>query len=147
MAGAFREWVRANDAQRVGNMGSSYFLSPRPTWRPLSNKQQTIDNTLKRLVGLSDSIGHNSGHPTWYVYKLSIFGLQFHITIWKIFLIHPLKWITRIEKRQKLYSLCKDLSLPITFFLPSQPFAVCLSKYAFNKEIYHSNCLRVNIYV
>ena len=30
MAGGCREWVRANDVQRVGNMGSSYFLSPGP---------------------------------------------------------------------------------------------------------------------
>ena len=39
MAGGCREWVRGNDAQRVGNIRSSYFLSPRPMWRPLSNKQ------------------------------------------------------------------------------------------------------------
>ena len=42
MAGGCREWVRADDAQRVGNMGSYYFLSPKPMWRPLSNKQQPI---------------------------------------------------------------------------------------------------------
>ena len=34
---------RAEDAQRVGNMGSSYFLSPWPLRRPLSNKQTNIN--------------------------------------------------------------------------------------------------------
>ena len=48
MAGGCREWVRANDALRVGNNESSYFLSPRPIWRPLSNKQN--DETFKEYV-------------------------------------------------------------------------------------------------
>ena len=51
MAGGCREWVRANDAQRVGNMGNSYFLTTRPIWRPLSNKQTTyrLDNTYLHI--------------------------------------------------------------------------------------------------
>ena len=38
MVGEYQKWVRATDAQRVGKMGSSYFLSPWPCRRPLSNK-------------------------------------------------------------------------------------------------------------
>ena len=49
MACGCREWVRAYDAQRVGNMGRSCFLSPRPMWQPLSNKQTSVYKMVNKM--------------------------------------------------------------------------------------------------
>ena len=63
MAGGCREWVRANYAQRVGNMGNSYFLSPSPVWLPLSNKQTS---TVKCFFTSSAKIQAKKEHlPLW----------------------------------------------------------------------------------
>ena len=70
MAGGCREWVRADDAQRVGNMGSSYFLSPWPMWRPLSNKQTNNKQTMARewrpsVISASGSLDLVDFHELW----------------------------------------------------------------------------------
>ena len=57
MVGGCREWARANDAQRVGNMGSFYFLSPRPMLRLLSNNNNNLkqtDETIRRSIKFDD---------------------------------------------------------------------------------------------
>ena len=70
MAGGCPVWVRASVAQRVGNVGSHGFLSPRPPGDPYPNKQT-------RKISFLDSIQYlklfqkacSFQHPPRYVFR------------------------------------------------------------------------------
>ena len=64
MASGSQELARATDAQKFGNMGSYYFLSPMPVWRPKSNKQTNLSKlSMRQFLKLCRYVVFCKMHP------------------------------------------------------------------------------------
>ena len=68
--------------KRIGNVGSSFFLSPWPIWRPLSNKQTKYVSTVFDTIGLEIYRAKIWNGPFWLEkFELVVVGKTFFLLV------------------------------------------------------------------